>query len=69
MALTLNKPNLEGIEVGQVFKDLRELLRYTGFTGMNGNSKLADLKILSNYLSWEKIPGTYKVRITEIKQK
>lgn len=69
MALISNKPNLDNIEVGMIFKNLRHMLREIGFTGMNGNSKVADLKVLADYISWEKIPGTNKIRITEIKKR
>ena len=59
--------NLDKVEVGQVFKSLRDMLRFFGLTGMQGNSKKADLKVLANYIEWEKIPNSKRVVITKIK--
>lgn len=67
--MMVQEPNIQGIHVGSIFKNLRDLIRYTGLTGMGGNSKIASIRLLQNYLSWEKINGTNKIRITEIKQR
>ena len=62
--------NLDKIQVGQVFKDMKELFRYVGFTGLyDGNSRRAKEKYLQHYLSWERIPNTRRIVITEIKHK
>ena len=61
--------NLDKIYVGQVFDNMKDLFRYVGFTGLyDGDSRRAKEKFLKHYLSWERIQGTYKIRITEIKQ-
>lgn len=62
------EPNIQGIYVGCIFKNLKDLIRYTGLTGTNGNSKVASIRLLKDYLNWEKIQGTNKIRITEIKR-
>lgn len=67
--MMVQEPNIQGIHVGSIFKNLRDLIRYTGLTGMGGNSKIASIRLLQDYLSWEKINGTNKIRITEIKQR
>jgi hypothetical protein len=59
--------NLDTVQVGQIFKSLRDMLRHFGFTGMEGNSKKADLKVLANFIEWEKIPHSKSVVITKIK--
>lgn len=64
----VQEPNIQGIYVGCIFKNLKDLIRYTGLTGLKGNSKVASIRLLQNYLSWEKISGTNKIRITEVKK-
>lgn len=64
----VKEPNIQGIYVGCIFKNLKDLIRYTGLTGLKGNSKVASIRLLQNYLSWEKISGTNKIRITEVKK-
>lgn len=62
--------NLDKIQVGQIFGDMKELFRYLGLTGLyDGNSRRAKEKLLQYYLSWERIPNTRRVVITEIKQR
>lgn len=60
--------NIEELKVGQVFKDMKDLFRFVGFTGLyDGSSRRAKEKVLRYYISWERIPGTRQVVITEIK--
>lgn len=59
--------NLDNVQVGQVFKSLRDMIRYFGLTGMQGNSKKADLKLIANYIEWQTIPNSKRVVITKIK--
>lgn len=62
--------NLDKIQVGQVFKDMKELFSYLGLTGLyDGNSRRSKEKYLKHYLSWERIDGTRRIVITEIKQR
>lgn len=61
--------NLDKLEIGQMFPSMKELFRFVGFTGLyDGDSRLAKEKILRHYISWEKIPGTRNIVITEIKK-
>ena len=61
--------NLDKLYVGQIFNSMKDLFRFVEFEGLyDGDSRRAKEKLLRYYISWERVPGTYKIRITEIKE-
>ena len=56
-------------EVGTIFRNLRELIEHCGLKGHVGDTKMKNLELLKEYISWEKIEHSHKIRITEIKKR
>lgn len=58
------------LQVGMVFASMNELYRFIGMTGsFDGNSRKSKEKILAYFISWERIPGTRNIVVTEIRFK
>lgn len=64
--------NTDNIQVGQVFKSTKSLLIAVGLQQadelITGNTFRARLKTLQLYVSYERVPHSQQVIITEIKR-
>lgn len=59
--------DLSNLSVGQVFKNLQELsLHVLGYKLPSGKGRSLKLSYMKQFFSWDKIPGSQKIIITEI---